>query len=396
MTLKDKSRLSFYKEIAEISTHKNVVLVQHVETRKIFVRKVLRVYDRDIYRELKEQAHPFFPRIYECVETGDSLVLVEEYIQGQSLEERLETEGVFSEEEMRPLMSDICEALRVLHERPVPVIHRDVKPSNILLTKDHQIKIVDFNIARHYEDGQERDTVVMGTTKYAAPEQYGYAQTDVRTDIYALGVMMNYLLTGKYPSEELYSGGLTPVIQKCMQFDPDKRYQSAAELEADILQDGADFCKEDADCRGMNEGFWKQNENSGKPDAGFKEEGQSSGEQSSVRKNHPFLPPGFRTGTWWKMLLALIGYALLWAVGLSLEVNDAAGNPGTGLLLFANRAAVIGIGMIWIFFWFDYMGIHSRLPLMRKKKQKVVGYIVYTFLIAFVIMMILIIFENSL
>ncbi|MCC8151631.1 MAG: serine/threonine protein kinase [Lachnospiraceae bacterium] len=403
MTLQEESRLSYYKKIAEISTHKNVVLVQHVETKKIYVRKDLTVYDRDIYLELMAHTSRFFPEIYECVESGGTLILVEEYIQGQNLEEYLEEKGTLTEGEVRTLMSDVCEALSDLHNRPVPVIHRDLKPSNILLTADHQIKIVDFNIARNYESGQGCDTVIMGTKKYAAPEQYGYAQTDARTDFYALGVTMNYLLTGKYPSEEFFSGELEPIIRKCIQFDPDRRYQSAAELQRDLMiREDARQEKTGDEKHGGRMGTRQQ---MSADEAAIGEIGESSRMgRSSVsgtktdaqgrEKKHPFLPPGFRTGTAWKALLAVIGYASLWFFGLTLTVDDVNGMPETGLLLCANRICFISIGMLCIFFWFNYMDVHRYLPLMKKRGWKIVGYVLYTVLIVTVIMVVLTCIEN--
>ncbi|MCD8149512.1 MAG: serine/threonine protein kinase, partial [Clostridiales bacterium] len=315
------SRLSYYKKIAEISTHKNVVLVQHVETKKIYVRKDLTVYDRGIYFDLMTHTSRFFPKIYECIESEGTLILVEEYIQGQNLEEYLEEKGILAESEVRSLMLDVCEALKDLHNRPVPVIHRDLKPSNILLTADHQIKIVDFNIARNYESGQGNDTVIMGTRKYAAPEQYGYAQTDARTDLYALGVMMNYLLTGKYPSEEIFSEELEPVIRKCIQFDPDRRYQSAAELQRDLMI-GEDAHKaKTGDAKHGRRMGTRQQMSADETAMGEISEGSRMGRPSASstktdvqgkEKKYLFLPPGFRTGTAWKVLLAVIGYATLW------------------------------------------------------------------------------------
>ncbi|MCD8045284.1 MAG: serine/threonine protein kinase [Clostridiales bacterium] len=364
MTLQEESRLSYYKKIAGISTHENIVLVQHTETKKIYVRKDLTVYDRNIYLDLQAHTSRFFPQIYECVESDGKLILIEEYIQGQSLEEYFGERGALPESEVRSLAAEICSALCLLHERMVPVIHRDLKPSNILLTSDGQIKIVDFNIARSYDDGQGSDTVVMGTRKYAAPEQYGYAQTDARTDIYAMGVMMNYLLTGKYPSEEIFSGRIGAVIRKCIEFDPDRRYQSVAELQEDLLA------------------------------AESVRKGAFAGETNEKRTRHPFLPPGFRTGIGWKMLVAVIGYVLLWYFGLTLEVGGENGIPLIGAALAVNRISFIGMGMLWIFFWFDYLNVHRFLPLMKRRGWKIVGYVLYTFLIMMVILLILTGIEN--
>ncbi|MCD8231409.1 MAG: serine/threonine protein kinase [Clostridiales bacterium] len=400
MTLQEESRLSFYRKIAEISTHKNVVLVQHAETKKIYVRKELTVYDKNIYQDLQSTVSRFFPHIYECVESDGKLVLIEEYIQGQSLEEYFEEKGVLCEKEVRRLASEICEALRALHERPAPVIHRDLKPSNILLTPERQVKIIDFNIARSYDDGQDNDTVVMGTRKYAAPEQYGYAQTDARTDIYAVGVLMNYLLTGKYPSEDIYAGSLSPVIRKCIEFDPDRRYQTAAGLQRDLYAAGReqksstsnrDTCQEEQLQKDRGSCFAERNRN----DYPGMSDKSNHIKKSIWRKRHPLLPPGFRTGIIWKMILSAFVYVQMWYFVLTTDFNDGNGVPLSGKLLLANRASFIGMGMLWILFWFNYLDIHRFLPLMKKKGRRIFGYILYTFLIMFVIVSVLTGVENA-
>lgn len=236
MTLEEQSRLSYYQKIAEISSHKNVYLVQHVESRRIFVRKEQQIYNRDIYEYLKRCENPHIPKIYECIEDEDRLILIEEYVQGESLASHLEQVGTYSEEEVCHFMITICDVLEQLHQLPQPVIHRDLKPDNIIIQDNGYLKIIDFNTAKQFEKGRDSDTVIIGTREFAAPEQYGFQQSDARTDIYAMGVMMNYLLTKDYPRNQLYSSAgmqtalITQIIQKCIAFAPDKRYQSVMEL----------------------------------------------------------------------------------------------------------------------------------------------------------------------
>ncbi len=362
MTLQEESRLSYYQKIAEISDHKHVVLVQHRETRQVYVRKELSVFDKRVYQYLTEHPSPYFPRIYECIESDGNLILIEEYIQGQNLEEYLEEHGPLTEEETVSIVWEICEALKLLHSQSPPMIHRDLKPSNILLDQNGQVKIVDFDAARNFDEEKDGDTVVMGTHRYAAPEQYGYAQTDARTDLYAVGVMMNRMLTGKYPSETCYDGRLAPVIRKCIEFDPSHRYQTASELQEALREAMPGNASADVP--------------KGRP----------------VR--HPYLPPGFRTLTAWKMILAVIGYVLILAVCLSMDVTTVNGAAAVGVVLWANRICATAIWILWIFFWFNYLDVHRFLPLMKKKRSKWIGYILYTVLIAIVIFIILVIIEN--
>lgn len=106
----------------------------------------------------------------------------------------------------------------------------DIKPSNIIVGLDDKVKFIDFDIAREYNDAGIKDTELLGTAGYAAPEQFGFAQTDVRTDIYAFGILYNYLLTGKHIQDKFYDGTAGDIISKCISIDPVKRYQNAKEV----------------------------------------------------------------------------------------------------------------------------------------------------------------------
>ena len=135
------------------------------------------------------------------------------------------------EDEAVSMIIQLCRILKQLHRCRSPIIHRDLKPANIMISSDGVVKLIDFNAAKEYRMGQMEDTCLMGTREYAAPEQYGFGQSDARTDIYALGVILNRLLTGDFPKNKLYEGRLKPVIQTCIQMDADARYQSVELLE---------------------------------------------------------------------------------------------------------------------------------------------------------------------
>ena len=129
--------------------------------------------------------------------------------------------------EMSKVVRSVCNALAVLHTKNL--VHRDVKPENVMICQDGRVVLIDFNASRKIFD-VGKDTVVMGTVGYASPEQLGIAQSDMRTDIYALGVMMNVMLTGKHPSKELAKGKAGRIIRKCTNISPEKRYQSVIQL----------------------------------------------------------------------------------------------------------------------------------------------------------------------
>jgi len=192
---------------------------------------------------IKQLDHPAIVRIVDIIDNGDVIYIIEDYIEGETLSTILENNGAQPQELVIEWAMQICEALEYLHTRKPPIIYRDMKPANVMLKPDGNIKIIDFGIAREYKDQSLADTVSLGTKGYAAPEQFGgRGQTDARTDVYCLGVTLYHLLTGQNPCEppyEIYpirhwnpqlSAGLEAIIQKCTQLNPADRYQSCAEL----------------------------------------------------------------------------------------------------------------------------------------------------------------------
>lgn len=192
---------------------------------------------------IKQLDHPAIVRIVDIIDNGDVIYIIEDYIEGETLRSVLETQGAQPQELVIEWAMQICEALEYLHTRKPPIIYRDMKPANVMIKPDGNIKVIDFGIAREYKDQSLADTVSLGTKGYAAPEQFGgKGQTDARTDVYCLGVTLYHLLTGQNPCEppyEIYpirhwnpqlSAGLEAIIQKCTQLNPDDRYQSCAEL----------------------------------------------------------------------------------------------------------------------------------------------------------------------
>jgi len=196
---------------------------------------------------MKKLNHPAIVRIFDIVEDEENIYIVEDYVEGVSLEEQLNKFRKFDEKLVINWAKQICDALSYLHTlKPNAIVYRDMKPSNLMVEKDGKIKIIDFGIAREYKTDSDSDTTYIGTKGYAAPEQYGTAQTDSRTDIYSLGVTLYHLATGKSPNDPPYeirpirefnpnlSKGLEYIIGKCTMQDPNKRYQSIAKLLDDL------------------------------------------------------------------------------------------------------------------------------------------------------------------
>lgn len=163
------------------------------------------------------------------IRKGDTVYLIRNYVGGISLAETGELRS-FSEEEIIRSGIMLCRNVRELHQRKPPVIHRDIKPENIIIKADGSLVLIDFETARTYKKGKREDTCFVGTRETAAPEQFGFGQSDERTDIYGIGKTLLYMVTGDYIPEELekVSGNrkLNRIIRKCCAFEPDHRYVS--------------------------------------------------------------------------------------------------------------------------------------------------------------------------
>ena len=192
---------------------------------------------------MKKLDYPSLPRIVDIIEKENVIYVVMDYIEGETLSSVLSKEGAQPQEVVIEWAKELCRVLDYLHTQNPPIIYRDMKPANIMLQPNGNIKLIDFGIAREYKEQNLADTVSLGTKGYAAPEQFGgKGQTDARTDVYCLGVTLYHLLTGQNPCEppyEIYpirywnpqlSSGLEAIIQKCTQLNPEDRYQSCAEL----------------------------------------------------------------------------------------------------------------------------------------------------------------------
>ncbi len=193
---------------------------------------------------MKRLDHPALPRIVDIIDNGVTIYVVMDYIEGESLDKILSEFGAQPEELVIGWAKQLCDALSYLHSQKPPIIYRDMKPANVMLKPEGNIKIIDFGIAREYKEQNLSDTTVLGTKGYAPPEQYN-GQTDARSDIYALGMTMHHLLTGVDPRKgEAYapvrvynpelSEGIEIIINKCVQPAAENRYQSCADLLYDL------------------------------------------------------------------------------------------------------------------------------------------------------------------
>ena len=184
---------------------------------------------RQEYDLLRSLRHPQIPRPVSYLEWEGMEYLIREYVEGVSLYEQVTAQGPLSPDKVRAAVLSLCRVLRYLHSQNPPVICRDVKPQNVVVDPAGCCHLIDLGAARRYRPEQQGDTVFLGTQVTAPPEQFGYQQTDQRSDIYSLGMLMRFLLSGRFdPLPYRWGqGGLYRVIRRCTAFDPKNRYPSA-------------------------------------------------------------------------------------------------------------------------------------------------------------------------
>lgn len=200
-------------------------LIRHKVTGQRFI---LRHFygNSEVYRALLDYTCPNLPTIYEVAELDGENLVLEEFIEGDTLGFLLK-DALFSPEETKSIVRQVCQALWVLHS--IGAVHRDVKPENIML-RGAEAVLIDFDAARLHKPEHSNDTQILGTTGYAAPEQYGLSQSDIRTDIYSLGILINVMLTGEHPSKHLAGGKMGRIVDRCTHVNPQRRYKNVLRL----------------------------------------------------------------------------------------------------------------------------------------------------------------------
>ncbi len=203
-----------------------VLLVRHKELSRDMV---VRIYAEkiDAYRILKSFIAENLPRVYECIEGDDCHIVLEEYIDGITVSEVLES-GCYTYGGAKAVLKQLCRAVGSLHA--LGIVHRDIKPENVIISKDGGVYLIDLNASRRYAEEKERDTRALGTVGYASPEQFGVAQSDARSDVYSLGILLNVMLTKSHPSASLAKGKAGRIVLRCTAVDPNKRFKTVRHL----------------------------------------------------------------------------------------------------------------------------------------------------------------------
>jgi len=224
--------LKGYELAKELSSDadKSIYLVKDSEGRRFVLKIFHRVYKYSIYERLSRLMHSNMPTIHRVSLTEKCFYVLEEYIEGRTLQEILELDGVFNKVQAIDIIMQLCDVLKYLHNQLPPVIHRDIKPANVMLTSDGAVKLLDFDIAREHKDNIVHDTEIVGTRHFAPPEQYGFSQSDHKTDIYSLGVLLTVLLTNTYDASRIKSSSVRRIVRHCTAFDPKRRYRDVRQL----------------------------------------------------------------------------------------------------------------------------------------------------------------------
>ena len=202
-----------------------VYAAQHRITKKRYIYREF-FGSGEVYQKMRKLDCPHLPKIEAVEEEDGRTYVLEEFIQGDSLAFILR-DGCILEAQAANIIEQLCAALDALHS--LEIVHRDIKPENIIL-RGSDVVLIDFDASRVNRMERSTDTQVMGTAGYAAPEQYGFAQTDARADIYALGVLLNEMLVRQHPSRQLSDGRYQPVISRCIEVNVDKRYPGTEAL----------------------------------------------------------------------------------------------------------------------------------------------------------------------
>ena len=324
------STLDNYKELYHYDGKRS--LVMNKITSEVCVKKVLEHFDTELYLNLKRSGSDFLPKIYEVFETSGKLIVIEEFIQGSTFDSLISDRNMPVKTKLG-YFTRLCDALGTLHSMTPPVIHRDLKPSNIML-RGEDLYIIDFDSSRLYDPTASGDTSCLGTEGVAAPEQYGFMQSDPRTDIYAVGMM----LKEAFPDDHR----IQKIAAKATEFDPNRRYQSVEELKAVLLN-----------------------------------------RLTPVMVLHLlFPPPGFRTMKIWKMAIALLVYAL--ASYISISIQNENGDPKNivfKLMMFLSFMSVIDV-------YTDWTGLYESLPLLHHESiiVRLLLKTVYAFIVIVVMM----------
>lgn len=323
-------KLSMYQDYGPLGEKHHIRLVRNNTNGQICVKKIVDYTQHEVLEFRRKNNSAYFPRLYEVIEVEGTFTIIEEYVNGITLEDYMMGEPL-AEDVAVKIACQVCRALLELHHATPMIVYRDIKAENIMITTEGDVKLIDFNISRSFQEGKKRDTVLLGTAEYAAPEQFGYFQSDNRTDIYAFGILFNYMLTGKFPVEYINEGKFSGLIAKCIELEPSKRYQSIEEI------------------------LWELGED------------DEQKETSEEVEDSSWMIPGFRSKVVWKMIVASLGYVGIVFLSLCSEFVQDNGEVYPMAIQWINRGLLLGAQLFAVLFSFNYRGISKEILLYKNR-----------------------------
>ncbi len=368
-------QLSFYEEVSKISNRAGdisteVWLVRDTRDDRLYVKKTLKVSEENVYQTIMNYENKYpgkgrlegIPKIFALVRQEEELVVVEEYINHPTLRKVMESDAP-STEELIVIFKEICTVMKQLHTINPPVIHRDIKPDNIMVNMDAvrgkingtKVFVIDWNAAREYSYVKERDTQLMGTFDFAAPEQLGYGQSDVRTDIFGVGATLEYCMREveakkQFTNSSFVWNSLRTISKKAKSLSPNDRYSCDLHMiEAfdELLGTGKTSNTEQATDFSMN----------------YEPQGHSSKQSYTL--------PGFRSKKLWKILVAILGYLMIFVAARDAKLNDY-----TGFWVIYSKVTYFILLICHVFWFCNYMGVQDSFKWTKSgsKTIRVLGH----------------------
>lgn len=232
----DKSKLLLwqFREIGQIN--KNTVVVYNDYLQRQMILKILPRQNLPVLKDIMKIKHPNLMEIYDVMDDGINCNCLCEFVFGNNLDKIVYTKMGVDPKTAEKWMVQLCSGVEELHNRNI--IHRDITPNNVMVDYEGNIKLIDFNISREKKQNATRDTTILGTAGYASPEQFGFTQTGFGADIYAMGVLLNFMLTGKMPNEKLCSGKYVSIVKKATQIKEEDRYSNVYQMELALQGNG--------------------------------------------------------------------------------------------------------------------------------------------------------------
>lgn len=371
-----------YREIEPLTDKLNgPVLVRKNDTNEFFVKKCYPLYLEEHLDALQKIEHRHLPKIQEVVVQDGKLWLYEEFVQGKTLTDVIQSSKTIETEQILTITMAVLEALGALHNKGL--VHRDVKPGNIMMTSEGTIKLIDFDAVRAVDGEKESDTVQLGTMGFAAPEQFGFAESDERSDLYSLGIVMNICSVKEYPKKQLTQDPmLRGVIRKATKLEPAERYQSALEMHQALRQQrlrqiaAAKRAKSRAATleKGPIRTYTNTKPNTNKWDTN----NYVKQVISIINRWYEVIAsffrkyiPGFRTEVMWKRVIAIVWYVFL-IIG---TIGNVLEQPTTGLRiqLFVDYLFMFILPIILFTNFLDYQ---RKLPLFSSGNRvyRYIGY----------------------